>query len=354
MTTEHGAAAAAAAPRGALLVGSVPGSSPREAMDLAVDTLGPYLIALPDGETGERRNWVVSTIDAMRDVPALRVSREGDWSDYGSGLRLAVRRGHTLRADDLPLGYADAWAGSRAAYEAVQPPSSRRVPFQVGLASPMDLAAFSLGPTAPLRHREAFTEATVAQVRRIQAATDHDVVFQVELPAELVLLARAPRPARRLLAGRLARGILELVRRAPAGTRWGLHLCLGDLGNRALLSPPDTHPLAVLANALVAGWPAGRTLEWLHVPLAAGDQPPRREAAVYAPLRDLAPEASRVLVAGFVHERCTEGQLRTVLGLVEEAVGHRVRVAAACGLGRRERADAVEVMERTAQLCLAT
>jgi hypothetical protein len=229
-----------------------------------------------------------------------------------------------------------------------------RLPFQVGIASPLDLAVFSMGPAAALRHREAFTAATVEQVRRIHAAADHEVVFQVEMPAELVLLARVPGPARRLLAGRLAGGVLDLVRRSPAGTRWGLHLCLGDLGNRALLSPRDAAPLTVLANALADGWPEGRELRWLHVPLAAGDQPPVATDTAYAPLRDLSPRASRVLVAGLVHERCTEGQLREVLGLVEDAVGHRVGVAAACGLGRRERRDAVEVMERTAHLCLTT
>lgn len=355
MTTEDGAEAGPGdpGPRAALLVGSIPGAGAHEAMTMAVDTLGPYLMALPDGETGERRNWIAGMVDALRVVPALRVAREGDWSAYGAGPRLSVRRGHRLRADDLPLGYADAWESSREAHRAVQSRAPRRLPFQVGLPSPLDLAAFALGPTAPLRYREAFTEAIAVQVRRIQAAADHDVVFQVEMPAELVLLARAPRPARRRLAARLARGVLELVRRSPEGSRWGLHLCVGDLGNRALLTPRDAGPLTVLANALVDDWPADRPLAWLHVPLAAGDQPPPAGPAVHAPLRDLDPVASRALVAGFVHERCSEGHLRDVLGSVEQAVGHRVAVAAACGLGRRDRGAALEVMERTAQLCLA-
>ncbi len=355
MTTERAATSepVGGGPRGALLLGSIPSGSAREAMRLAVDTLGPYLLALPDGETGERRNWIAGTVDAMRRIPALRVAREGDWSTYDATPRLAVRRGQTLRASDLSLGYAEAWQDSREAYDAIQP-RSPRLPFQVGLASPLDLAAFALGPAGPLRHHEAFTAATAGQVRRISESADHDVVFQVEMPAELVLLARTPRPAQRLLAQRLARGVLELVRRAPASTRWGLHLCVGDLGNQARHAPRDTHPHTALANALAGQWPVDQRLEWLHLPLAAGERPPPPDPAAYTPLGGLSAAASRVLVAGLVHERCTEGHLRRVLAHVEDAVGHRVRVAAACGLGRREPAAALEVMERTAQLCLAT
>ena len=42
--------------RNAHLVGSVPGETPEEAMRLAMTTLGPQLLSLPDGETGQRRN----------------------------------------------------------------------------------------------------------------------------------------------------------------------------------------------------------------------------------------------------------------------------------------------------------
>lgn len=339
--------------RDALLVGSIPGGSAAEAMELAVDTLGPYLLALPDGETGDRRHWIAGTVDAMRSLPAVRVVREGDWSDYRETPRLRVRRGHTLRGAELPLGYADAWEESREDFHSARKRTGRDLPSQVGLPSPLDLALFAFGPTGPLRHREPFAEAEAEQVRRIAAAADDDVVFQVEMPAELVMLARAPRPARRALAARLARGVVGLVRRSPPGTRWGLHLCVGDLGNQALATPRDARPLTLLANALADAWPDDRTLAWLHVPLAAGDQPPPADLAAYAPLRHLSPRAAGVLVAGLVHERCSEGHLRTVLAQVEEAVGQRVGVAAACGLGRRDRFDAIEVMERTAQLCLS-
>jgi hypothetical protein len=49
--------------REAHLVGSLPGPTAAAAMSTALQILGPHLRSLPDGETGERRNWVISIIE---------------------------------------------------------------------------------------------------------------------------------------------------------------------------------------------------------------------------------------------------------------------------------------------------
>lgn len=61
--------------RRAHLVGSIPAPTAAEAMRLAADRLGPDLDYLPDGQTGERRNWVISMIDRFRDHPDLRLAK---------------------------------------------------------------------------------------------------------------------------------------------------------------------------------------------------------------------------------------------------------------------------------------
>ncbi|MBJ7603068.1 MAG: hypothetical protein JF888_07755 [Candidatus Dormibacteraeota bacterium] len=45
--------------RGALLGGSVPAASAEEAMSEALTRLGARLQTRPDGETGERKNWMI-------------------------------------------------------------------------------------------------------------------------------------------------------------------------------------------------------------------------------------------------------------------------------------------------------
>jgi hypothetical protein len=148
----------------------------------------------------------------------------------------------------------------------------------------------------------------------------------------------------------LAKGVLQLVKKAPAGTRFGIHLCLGDLNNQALGRLSTTAPLVALANALSSQWPADKKLEYVHVPLAAGENPPPLTEAFYRDLSRLALTHDVRFVAGLVHEKPTLDEQRQVLRWVEQYIGHSVDVAAACGLRRRERPIAKTILERSAEL----
>ena len=98
--------------RRAHLVGSIPAATAAKAMRLAVERLGPELDYLPDGETGDRRNWVINMIEALRAHPDFRVVKDGDWSSYDKTPRFALRPGHRLYGAALDLGIT---AAARAA-----------------------------------------------------------------------------------------------------------------------------------------------------------------------------------------------------------------------------------------------
>ena len=269
------------ADREAHLVGSLPGATPAAAMATALELLGPSLRSLPDGETGERRNWIISAIEGMRAHPSLELKKGGDWSDYDRIPQFRVRRGHTLYGASLDFGHVAAARESFPAFEQARAAAGRPdLVFQQGVPGDFDMAMFTLGPVGGLRHRRAFTEATLAEIRDARAVTGPDTLFQIEVPAELVLLAKAPPQVRPLLAGLLARTITGLAAGAPAGTHFAVHLCLGDMNNRAFGTMGDTTPLVLLANAVTAGWPQGRSLDLIHAPFAAADHPATTEAAL--------------------------------------------------------------------------
>jgi hypothetical protein len=204
-----------------------------------------------------------------------------------------------------------------------------------------------------LGKRQPFTDATVRDIRQIHNESGDDVVFQVELPVETVFVAKAG-PLGSLVAARMAAGLHRMVVAAPEGTRFGIHLCLGDLGHKALSGLRSAGPLVTLANAISAGWPAGRQLEYLHAPLAAGDEPPSLEPAFYRPLSGLQLPTHTKFVAGFLHESRTLDEQRRLLAVIEGAVGDQVDVAATCGLGRRSDADAFTTMDQARALCEQT
>lgn len=332
------------APRSAHLVGSLPGGTAAEAMRLAVDRLGDALPYLPDGETGERRNWIVPMVEALRAHPDLELVKDGDWSDYDKLPRVRVRPGHRLYGASIDLGIAAAARQAQPEFAALRGDGPRR--FQVGIPGDIDLAMFSFGPTGPVRHRRPFTEALVGTMHEVSAAYGDDVVFQLEIPAELVLLARAPARARPALAAVVARQLAALAQGAPAGARFGVHLCLGDMNHRALGRVADAGPLVTLSNAIADRWPQGRTLHFVHLPLAAADDPPVDDPAFYRPLSGLRLGPGVAVLAGFAHEDQDVPTQFRIRRMIEDAVGSPVGISTSCGLGRRTPAAGVAALDR--------
>jgi hypothetical protein len=340
------------AQRRALMIGSIPAVDAEQAMSQALRELGPHLAYLPDGETGDRDTWVVGAIKSLRDHPGLEVKNEGGWTNYDDQLNFKVKKGYALTGDDLDLGLAKAFRTSYPIFQRLRTEFEQPdLTFQVGIPGDFDMTLFTLGPMQAFSRREPFTAATARDIAAVHAEAGDDALFQIEVPAEQVFVAKMPKPMRGLMASMMANRVVELAKRAPEGSRFGVHLCLGDLGHKALGKLPDAGPVAALGNAVVGKWPAGRTLEYVHAPLAEGDQPPVTEEAFYRPLAGLRLPADTRFVAGFVHESSSIEHAKKILGWVESHVGRTVDVAASCGLGRRSAEDAEAVMRQAAALC---
>ena len=337
------------------LVGSIPLESGEAAMTAALDRMAPALQSLPDGETGERANWIIHIIEAFRDHPDLELKRQGDWSDYNATPVFRVRNGHTLRGESLDFGHVDAFEQHYPLFLKLREQYGRDdLTYQVGIPGDFDMALFTLGPTGPFRQRKPFTEATLREIRAIHDRAGDDVVFQIEVPAELVFVARMPAPLQPAMAKFLAGGIARLAEQSPVGARFGVHLCLGDMNHRALGRMTDVAPLVRLSNAVVDAWPSGRPLEFIHAPFAAAIEPPVNSRRFYAPLRDLRLPRNVEFIAGFAHEDQPLHAQVALRDYLDELTGREVGIATACGLGRRDRDAAVAAMDRTAALVNGT
>lgn len=332
--------------RRAHLVGSIPAETAGDAMRMAAERFGPDLVSLSDGETGERRNWVNPIIDRLRQHPDLRLVRDGDWSDYDQHCRFAVRPGRRVYGASLNLGIAAAASAALPGYRALRDKDMAPPLFQVGIPGDLDLAMLVFGPAGPVRHRRPFTEALSIAMYQVHGLLGDQALFQIEVPIQTVVVTRAPAAARPALSGLLGRQIATLAQGAPEGARFGVHLCLGDLNHRALGSPADTSPLVLLANAIARCWPPGRALHYVHLPLAAADQPPSLDRAFYAPLAGLRLRPGARLIAGFAHEEQDAAAQFRVRQLIEDAAGHVVDISASCGLGRRQPDAAMAVLDR--------
>ncbi|QUQ66306.1 hypothetical protein [Kutzneria sp. CA-103260] len=295
---------------------------------------------LSGGETGPRLMWFVPLVKELKARPEIRAVRDGDWTSYEDTDLLTVRHGQRLH---IPLRLAQYAAEDRAALASVVD-GDPGLPLQVGIPGYLDMALFTFGPLGAIRHSRRFLLAVAEQIADIAAP---DVVFQLEVPAALIAVASAPAFLRPAMANFMAYLVTRQVARAPEGSRFGVHLCLGDLGHRALRQLPDAGPLVLLANAIVRRWPDGRVLEYVHLPMSGGDEPPSTDGEFYAPLRRL---REMPLIAGIAHELQDSGDQLRVRELVEQAVGRSVDIATNCGLGRRSAEEAERAVQAMLKL----
>lgn len=323
------------------LVGSLPGDldpDQRARMQWVLDRSGgARLSAVPcDGDP----SWIVDFLCSRAQVPAFEVVRDGACADYADMPVYRVRQGHRLTVEDVSLGRPEEVYRAVAAWRELGGPAALP-PVQASVPSPLDLAIFTLGdPARILRYFPVFERMISTEVAEIAHRHGPDeVVLQLESPAALYLLHRAPRPARTAIAHLLAHQLARVIVSAPRSARWTLHLCYGDLGHVSLFRPVDFGPAVLAANALAAHLRTyGRRMPTVHIPMAHGDQPPLVDPAAYAPLRELARGID--VIAGCVDERQPELSAKA-LSLAETALGQRVvGVAAACGHGRRTPTEA--------------
>lgn len=327
-------------------VGTVPASDARAAYETFAAGVGDHLpVWIPDGETGDRQDWIKRIIDGLRNHPDLRLVRDGDWSDYESTPSFDVKPGHKLT--NIELDYTSYFKESWPAFLDFRRADGSDHIFQVGIPSQLDLAlvAFGFKATKGLRNLAPFRDATVREITKIQAIGGDDVVFQIEIPIPVILLSKVPAAAQPTVAKRLASEIIKVVRRSPGGTRFGIHLCYGDMNNESMADPSDSSALVRLANAIFAAWPKGQRLDFVHAPFARGSIAPTLDPVFYEPLARLRIPGGVRFAGGFVHEDLTVDQLRFIRDRIEGLIGATIDVGSACGLGRRDPERALKNIE---------
>jgi hypothetical protein len=312
-------------------------------MTTALEHLEPTLLSLPDGENDTeqfptRHNWIQPEMLSIPDLPGAVNCNPGAQMTGYDDVYWWRATGPLTAADFAPVvilqrAFAETYPAFCEVRDQFRLPGLR---FQIGMPAALDLAVMSFHEAglAPALH-DPITEAKAAQVRAVHAQAPGDVVFQLETPWSVQMVATSEDPAK---AAEVAAGLLVGLPQGCPGTMWGVHLCDGDWFHQANTDPASALPLVLLANEIVAQWPTGPdapVLEYIHMPFAAAAKPPAMDAAWYQALGDLRlPEGCR-LAAGFVHEALDLAANQTVLGLVEDAYGAQVTIATSCGLGRR-------------------
>ncbi len=337
-------------------------------MDRAVELIQDRLIALPDGEIGERSErfpngarsgWVVGLSEHLKaETDLFKVVNPGKMNEQGlpvnfRGLtRLRPRLNPDELGERLYLGYDQFALSSWPHFQQLRETTGNRaLRFQIGFPSALDAAFTMLSPPKALRYYPAYAAALARDADAIATQLGaENLLFQIEAPAEVMAAHKLPKPLVRLTL----RPILNLVKRLDPQVPIGIHLCFGDLNNESPFTPKSADRLVYFAQQLINRWPSSHSMAYIHLPFAAGKSPPPKKAKAYRALRDLKLPLGTRLVAGFVHEEMSMQEQTELLQVIEEARGDPVDIATACGLGRRPTEDADLLLQRCAELASAS
>ena len=321
------------------LNGSVPLENAEAVFRAASAALGERLARIPDGETGERTNWIVwqaQVFQASGDFTA-----EEDTTRYDGTPKFRLRDpGGPVRFG--PLGYAAAALASYETFARLKQEGvvGARVRFQVSLPTPVAVVAGFVAESDRAASEKPYAEALDAELQQIlDAIPAEELSLQWDVAVEFGMLENAvfapwwDEP----LAGILDR-LVALGDRIPEEVGLGYHLCYGDAGHQHFVQPQDTSLLVEVAQGLSDR--LVRRLDYVHMPVPRD----RGDAAYFAPLAGLSLPPETRLFLGLVHMTDGEDGAAARLAAARESAP-AFGVATECGFGRRSPESVGELLE---------
>jgi hypothetical protein len=335
-----------------LLVGSVPLASTEQVIRTFGDPLGQYLDAMPDGEVGERRWWVIRLsyqvfnghpeLDVMRrpkpDDGVERLvprDRTDSWQFKVKDGIDAVRFGHA----GYRLGFASDAINSYFVFKALKQegvlPSQVRFQISVPLVNSVVNVGTFPTPGDIDKVRPGYEAALAAEIKRIvDELPQSDIAFQWDCSWEITDMYGGIKGFD--AAGALERNIGQIERLSrivPDAVMLGIHFCFGTFGGWPRFAPENLGGAVELAKASLAR--AGRRIDWIHIPTLDNV-----DEAFYAPLQQLDGANTRVFL-GLIHNM---DSFRARLSVARKFLPN-FGLAAYCGFGREPASALPRILE---------
>jgi len=315
---------------GAHLCGSLPLASSDDVFRVVSEELGRHLRRIPDGETGERSDWIGWYAQVFWRVDGLE-ERHPFYREYSPRV-IGLADGRSPADIRYPdLGYAEAALESYERF-AQYKRDGRIAPdvrFQVSMGTPIATISAAVAESELAALEPGYEAAQMAELERMLAGIPHtelaiqwDVCLEVWFVDGWISCPFSP----------VDEGITERLKRyavaVPDDVELGFHLCYGDYKHEHMKQPADCRTCVAIFNA--AADAIERRIDWVHIPVPIE----RDDDAYFAPLAQLRLPEETELYLGLVHFRDgVSGAQRRI----ETAKRHAgpFGVATECGMGRR-------------------
>jgi len=322
------------------LVGSVPMADARTVFESVSEAFGPRIRRIPDGETGERLNWVFWQEALFAQHPAFERSDKDFQLHATSGKARRYRLKAGLSARDVAFNnilYADVAIASYRTFKALKDEGkiAAGTKFQVDLVPAHSVIWLFVDEDLHEAIDPIYNAAVKREIDKLAAAIPHGELA-IQLDVASAVFARLERrdvssygATKAEMFDTFSRILLDLGNHVPADIELLYHFCYGDAGHRHVVEPTDMEDMVELANRLSAG--AKRSIELIHMPVPRD----RSDEAYFEPLRRLVLRPETELCLGLVHHTDGLAGTRKRMATAEKFV-RDFSIGTECGFGRRD------------------
>src|SRR4051812_37546390 len=237
--------------RNVYLVGSVPLADAKEVFETVSATLGPRIKRIPDGETGERSNWIFWLERIFADCPALQKSGEFFrlHADAPAFERYSLMPG--CKPQDVTfdsLYYANIAKRSYATFKELKRAGkiAPDVKLQVDLVPAHSVLWLFLVDALHADVDPVYNEALKREVDEICTAIPHEELA-IQFDVASAVFARLERNevssygrSKAETQETFSKILIDLGNRVPDDVELLYHLCYGDANHRHVVEPTDT------------------------------------------------------------------------------------------------------------------
>ena len=241
---------------------------------------------IPDGETGDRQQWIFFQLEKFWSTAGLEQAPAKDLGPgYDQMPKVRLADGVSADAISWPnLGYADAYITSFGIFDRLQadgviPPDVR---FQVEYPTPLaSINAWVVDAQQDLLE-PSYQAAIFADLQRLLATLPHErIAVQWDVAVEFGILDVGFGIGESQSFDAIVDRLAQCVEQVPAEVPVGLHLCYGDYKHRHFKEPESLTTQVAVVNRLNAQ--ARRQVSFLAFTVPQY----QRDPAYFAPLRGL-------------------------------------------------------------------
>lgn len=322
------------------LVGSVPLRSAAEVFTTVSAALGEKLRRIPDGETGERSDWITWLEPVFAENPALEKSDEL-FRIHATGtarIRYRLRPGkHASEVRFDNLFYADTARASYSDFAALKRAGkiASDVKFQIDLVPAHSVIWLFLQDDLHGPLDAVYNQALKREIDKIAVDLPHDqIAIQFDVASAVFARLQRNDPSaygrdRAEMLTRFCAILTSLADHVPADIELLFHFCYGDSNHKHVVEPIDMGDMVDVANQL--SHDIHRTIQLIHMPVPRG----RSDDGYFKPLAGLRLKPETELCLGLVHYSDGAAGTRERLATAERHVTD-FSIATECGFGRRD------------------